>query len=102
MNIVNKNSPVIKQGVSRRNWKFKEENARKVAICINSSTNSDGETSYDVIAEYDYDYFLSIRNKLNVNLEDIDWWTIGGYELGFLYPLLAYYEIKSRDESDGS
>ena len=36
--------------------------------------------------------YLVRKNELKEELGEYDWWTIGGYELGFLYPLLTYYD----------
>ena len=59
---------------------------KNVAICINSTSDKDGRQYYVIIAELSYKEYLVRKNELKEELGGCDWWTIGGYELGFLYP----------------
>ena len=96
---LSKDSPVIKRNVKKRDWKFAKENATKVAICVTCEIGSDGSLYHDIVAEYEYEEFLKIRNELKKEFGPNGYWTIGGYELGFLYPMQVYYDKKTLAES---
>ena len=90
--MLNKDSPVIKFNVRAEDWEFQKENARKVAICIHYRKDEENRLRFDIIAEYDYDDFLKIRSSLDNIFGPNGYCALGGYELGFLFPLQAYYD----------
>ena len=82
---LSKDSPIIKHNVKKDDWKFLHENARKVAICVSCKKGSDNYLYQDIIAELEYEEYLEIRDELEGIFGPKGYWTIGGYELGFLY-----------------
>ena len=95
----NKDSPIIKHKVNARYWKFAQENATKVAICVDHELDKDGNLLYDIIAELEYEEYLEIKGNLRKIFGSKKFWTMGGWELGFLYPLLIYTDKKKLTES---
>ena len=87
---LSKNSPVIKHRIKLMDWKFARENATKVAICTTCESDNDGFIYHDIVAEYEYEEFLAIKDELDKIFGPNGYWTIGGIELGFLYPLQTY------------
>ena len=98
---LSKDSPIIKHNVNQWEWKSAKENATKVAICVACRKGSDDAFYYDIIAELEYEEFLKIKNELRPTFGHNNVWTIGGLELGFLYPLHVYSEKRTVTESSG-
>ena len=89
---LSKDSPIIKRNVHQFEWKSAKENATRVAICVACRRGSDNALYFDIIAELDYEEYLEIKNELIPTFGHNKVWTIGGFELGFLYPLQIYSE----------
>ena len=87
---LSKDSPIIKHNVKKDDWKFSHENATKVAICVSCERGKDNFMYHDIIAELEYEQYLKIKDELENIFGPNNVWTIGGYELGFLYPLQTY------------
>ena len=96
---LHKNSPVIKHRVKLADWKFAKENATKVAVCTSCEIDSDGFVYHDIVAEHEYEDFLLLRDELNKTFGPDGYWTIGGVELGILYPLQTYFDRRVSDIS---
>ena len=86
---LSKDSPIIKHNVHQWEWKTAEENATKVAICVACRKGSDNAPYFDIVAELEYEEYLEIRDELENIFGVNKVWTIGGFDLGFLYPLQA-------------
>ena len=96
---ISKDSPIIKHNVKKSDWKLAQENARKVAICVRCEIASDHAMYCGIIAELEYEEYLEIKHQLKDIFGPNKYWTIGGLELGFLYPLKAYSEKRELSES---
>ena len=92
---LSKDSPIIKHNVHQWEWKSAEENATRVAICVACRKGSDDALYFDIIAELEYEEYLEIKNELIPTFGHNKVWTIGGLELGFLYPL-QYLKLHSE------
>ena len=89
---LSKDMPVLKYGINAFDWKFSAGNETKVAICVACNKGSDRDLYFDIVAELGYEEYLEVKHELEKIFGVNKVWTIGGQELGYLYPLLAYTE----------